>query len=47
MDAALAASIAPNFSLVDVNTASASEGQSISPRDYLETVSGWYFGHST
>ena len=38
---------APDFQLEDVNASSATAGQQVSPRDYLEKVSGWYFGHST
>ena len=34
----------PDFLLTDVNTASATANQGVSPRDYLEQVSGWYFG---
>ena len=37
----------PDFSLNDVNVYSASNGTSISPRDYLQQTSGWYFSHST
>ncbi len=37
----------PDFSLTDVNTASATYNQAVSPRDYLQKVSGWYFGHAT
>lgn len=37
----------PDFTMVDINPASTRYNQSISPRDYLEQVSGWYFGHST
>jgi len=37
----------PDFQLVDVNPASATAGESLSPRDYLEQVSAWYFGHAT
>lgn len=37
----------PDFALVDVNPTSARSGQTISPRDYLDQVSAWYFGHST
>lgn len=37
----------PDFSLVDVNPASRTAGQAVSPRDYLHRVSAWYFGHST
>jgi hypothetical protein len=38
---------APDFQLEDVNATSATFGQIVSPRDYLEKTSGWYFGHST
>ncbi len=38
---------AANFSLADVNSASARYGELVSPRDYLQQVSGWYFIHST
>lgn len=38
---------ASDFSLIDVNTLSATSGEPVSPRDYLCKVSGWYFGHST
>ncbi len=37
----------PNFSLEDTNTTSPIYTQSVSPRDYLEQVSAWYFGHSS
>ncbi len=37
----------PDFTLTDVNTHSATFNEGVSPRDYLEQVSGWYFGHST
>ncbi len=37
----------PDFSLADVNPTSATFDQSVSPRDYLQKVSAWYFGHST
>lgn len=36
-----------DFSLLDVNQTSPSFGSEVSPRDYLEKVSGWYFGHAT
>lgn len=39
--------LAPDFSLLDVNPASPTANQPVSPRDYLQRVSGWYFGHST
>ena len=35
----------PDFALVDINETSASYNQSVSPRDYLDHVTGWYFGH--
>ena len=38
---------APDFMLIDVNPNSASFEQAVSPRDYLEKVSGWYFAHAT
>jgi hypothetical protein len=37
----------PDFHLTDVNTTSSTFGQDVSPRDYLEEVSAWYFGHAT
>ncbi len=36
-----------DFSLIDVNTTSATFDTPVSPRDYLGKVSGWYFGHAT
>ncbi len=36
-----------DFSLPDTNPASPTVGQTISPRDYLEQVSGWYFIKAT
>ncbi len=39
--------VPPDFSLTDVNATSATSGESVSPRDYLQQVSGWYFGHAT
>ena len=39
--------IVPDFALVDVNSTSSTYDQSVSPRDYLQQVSGWYFGHAT
>lgn len=35
----------PDFSLEDVNPASSTYQQAVSPRDYLEQVSGWYFAN--
>ena len=37
----------PDFTLVDINPASARLDEAVSPRDYLEVVSGWYFIHTT
>jgi hypothetical protein len=37
----------PDFALNDLNRASPRFGEAISPRDYLERVSGWYFIHAT
>jgi hypothetical protein len=34
----------PDFTLVDVNPGSATYNQGVSPSDYLQQVSGWYFG---
>jgi len=36
-----------DFSLTDENATSLTSGEAVSPRDYLEVVSGWYFGHAT
>ena len=43
----LAADPVPDFGLEDVNATSSRLGQVVSPRDYLQKVSGWYFGHAT
>lgn len=37
----------PDFQLVDDNANSPRFGDTISPREYLEQVSGWYFIHTT
>jgi hypothetical protein len=37
----------PDFHLTDVNDSSGSAGNAVSPRDYLEQTSAWYFGHAT
>lgn len=39
--------VLPDFSLVDANSTSNRFEQSVSPRDYLEEVSAWYFGHAS
>lgn len=36
-----------DFSLPDVNAASPTGGQNVSPRDFQGRVSAWYFGHSS
>ena len=36
-----------DFSILDVNPNSATHDQPVSPRDYLQKVSAWYFGHAT
>ncbi len=36
-----------DFSLEDLNPGSVRAGEAVSPRDYLERVSGWYFIHAT
>ncbi len=36
----------PDFALEDVNSTSPTHRLFVSPRDYLEQVSGWYFGHA-
>lgn len=46
-DSGFEAGLVADFSLPDQNPNSARTGQSISPRDYLGDVSGWYFIHST
>lgn len=43
----LAAGPVADFSLDDVNVTSPTSGLAVSPRDYLQKVSGWYFGHAT
>lgn len=36
-----------DFELVDVNPNSTTHNQPVSPRDFLGSVSAWYFGHAT
>jgi predicted small lipoprotein YifL len=38
---------APDFSLVDQNPNSTTVGKAVSPRQQLNKVSAWYFGHAT
>ena len=47
MSGASGGEVVPDFSLMDVNPASSTHDQPVSPRDYLQQVSGWYFGHAT
>ena len=37
----------PDFALLDYNPTSTTSEQAVSPRDYLQKVSGWYFAHAT
>jgi hypothetical protein len=39
--------VVPDVALRDVNATSATFDQDVSPRDYLQKVSAWYFGHAT
>ena len=39
--------IVPDFSLLDVNSTSATYDQQVSPRGYLQKISAWYFGSAT
>ena len=39
--------LVPDFALADLNPASTRYGETISPRDYIGRVSGYYFVHST
>ena len=41
-----ATSSLPDFTLTDVNAGSPRTGQGVSPRDYLQQLSVWYFGHA-
>jgi hypothetical protein len=36
-----------DFALVDTNPTSGTYNQAVSPRDYLDQTSAWYFAHST
>jgi hypothetical protein len=39
--------IAPDFSLLDVNSTSVTHDEQVSPRDYRQKISAWYFGSAT
>ena len=41
------AAVVSDFALQDVNATSLTFGTPVSPRDYLQQVSGWFFGEST
>jgi len=43
----LTAGPVPDFALIDENMTSPTTGLAVSPRDFLQKVSGWYFGHAT
>ena len=45
-DATAPAGPQPDFSLLDANTASASAGTNVSPRDFLGMVPAFYFGNA-
>ena len=38
---------APDFALLDVNPASPTSAQLVSPRDKVSKTSAWYFGYAT
>ncbi|MDZ4805701.1 MAG: hypothetical protein SGI90_12655 [Candidatus Eisenbacteria bacterium] len=46
-DGGPAPGIVPDFALTDVNPNSATFNTEVSPRDYRERISAWYFGSST
>lgn len=39
--------LVPDFLLPDVNSASPLSGQDVSPRQFAQKISAWYFGHAT
>lgn len=39
--------VVPDFSLVDLNPTSATFNQQVSPRDFMNQTTLWYFGHAT
>ncbi len=41
------AGVVADFTLTDVNPNSTLAGLSVSPRQYQQKVSAWYFGHAT
>ncbi len=41
------AEMVPDFTLTDTNLTSSTHGQPVSPRNYLDKASAWYFGHAT
>jgi hypothetical protein len=43
----LSGTAVPSFALTDVNPNSPTSGRTVLVRDFLGSVSAWYFGHST
>ena len=41
------AGLVPDFLLMDVNENSSLVGRTVSPRQYQQKVSAWYFGYAT
>jgi hypothetical protein len=39
--------LVPDFALVDTNSTSTLSGTEVSPRQFMQKVSGWYFTHSS
>ncbi len=44
---AVQSTVVADFSLLDQNGSSPRSNTNVSPRDYLQKVSGWYFTHAT
>ena len=42
-----AGQVVDDFSLTDVNPTSATFDEPLSPRDFLDQATGWYWGHAT
>jgi hypothetical protein len=43
----LFAQMVADFALLDVNPNSTTHNETVSPRDFVGAVSGWYFGQAT
>ncbi|MBD3161305.1 MAG: hypothetical protein GF346_03805 [Candidatus Eisenbacteria bacterium] len=39
--------VVADFAVVDVNPNSSTHEEVVSPRQFLEQISAWYFGHAT